>query len=428
MATYKAVQTKLNPDKRAREYCQFLQQESARVWNTAKNFFWRTYRKKGLWLSSPSLQKYNRSDQLYPDEQFCLHSQSIQSVAQQFSANLKATREVRKENPDIRYPYKMKKYFRVQWKAGAIKVKGRNIIFSNGLGNKPLKLRLPRAFANCQPKIVELIWRNGYWLSLVVKVDDKDNVIGSSVAACDMGEIHAIALTDGYEALIISGRKLRAVKQYRNKRVAQLQEAMSKCTKYSRKWRKLNCTKRRIMERTRRRIRDLNHKITTSAIQWCIEHGISTIVIGDLSGIAQCTKGRLSRRIRQKISQWSFYKQKEYLLYKAKEVGIDVIEVSEAYTSKTCPRCGSINSPNNRNYSCSNCALTCHRDVVGAYNILSMYRYGALVPDDLFSYPTPKYLRIPFQAKRRSSSSPDGGLMVAKGHKSMCDLASATNR
>ena len=243
-----------------------------------------------------------------------------------------------------------------------------------------------------------------------------------------MGEIHAIALTDGYEALIISGRKLRAVKQYRNKRVAQLQEAMSKCTKYSRKWRKLNCTKRRIMERTRRRIRDLNHKITTSAIQWCIEHGISTIVIGDLSGIAQCTKGRLSRRIRQKISQWSFYKQKEYLLYKAKEVGIDVIEVSEAYTSKTCPRCGSINSPNNRNYSCSNCALTCHRDVVGAYNILSMYRYGALVPDDLFSYPTPKYLRIPFQAKRRSSSSPDGGLMVAKGHKSMCDLASVANR
>ena len=464
MSSYKALHVKLNPDKRTNEYCKFLQQESARVWNRTICFFWRTYRKKDTWLSANSLMKYNRNDQL--DDQFKLHSQSVQSVIQQFDANRKTARngrelpqlgKLRKDNPDIRYPYKAKKFFRVQWKAGAIKVKGRNIILSNGKGNKPLKLRLPRSFANCQPKAVELIWNNGYWLNLTIKVDDNEQpVTGSGVAAIDMGEIHAITITDGYDALVISGRKLRAVKQYRNKRDAQLQEAMSKCvglsrnvskpTKYSRKWRKLNLTSRRIMERTRRRIsRDLNHKITISSIQWCIKHGISTIVIGDLSGIAQCTKNRLSRRIRQKISQWSFYKQKEYLQYKAKEVGIDVVEVSEAYTSRTCPRCGTVNRTNNRNYSCSNCELTCHRDVVGAYNIFSMfasltdafglrYRYGALVPDDLFPYPKPKYLRIPFGSdapqwrQRRSSSSPDGDLEVVKRRKSACDLASATNQ
>jgi len=234
-----------------------------------------------------------------------------------------------------------------------------------------------------------------------------------------MGEIHAISLTDGYDALIISGRKLRAVKQYRNKRVAQLQEAMSRCKKYSRKWRKLNQTKRRLMERTRRRIKDLNHKITTSAIQWCIEHGISTLVIGDIKGIAQKSKERLARSVRQKISQWSFYKQKEYIQYKAERVGIEVVEVSEAYTSRTCPRCGTLNKPNNRNYSCANCNLKCHRDVVGAYNILTMHRYGTLVPNDLFPYPKPKYLRIPFMGK--SSSSPD----VDLSPNGDCDLASA---
>lgn len=121
---------------------------------------------------------------------------------------------------------------------------------------------------------------------------------------------------------------------------------MSKYKKYSRKWRKLNRTKRRLMERTNRRIKDLNHKITTSTINWCIEHNVSTIVIGDLSGIAQNTKGRLARSVRQKISQWSFYKQKEYLQYKAQRVGIEVVEISEAYTSKTCPRCGTLNKPN----------------------------------------------------------------------------------
>ena len=165
------------------------------------------------------------------------------------------------------------------------------------------------------------------------------------------------------------------------------------------------------MAKTHRRIKDLNHKITTSAIDWCVKHGVSTIVIGDLSGIAQNTTGRLCRRVRQKISQWSFYKQKEYLQYKAERVGIEVVEVSEAYTSRTCPRCGVLNKPNNRNYSCANCNLECHRDVVGAYNILIKHRYNALVPNDLFPYPKPKYLRISFVSKGKSSSSPDVDLL-----------------
>ena len=190
---------------------------------------------------------------------------------------------------------------------------------------------------------------------------------------------------------------------------------MSKCVKYSCKWNKLNRAKQHLIERTRRRVKDLNHKITFLAIDWCVKRNITTLVVGDLSGIAKNIKGRLARIARQKISQWSFYAQKQYLKYKAKEVGIEVVEVSEAYTSKTCPRCGNINYPKNRNYSCGNCGLSCHRDVVGAYNILTMYQYNALVPDDLFPYPKPKYLRIPFQAKSKSSSSPDGGLMVAKG-------------
>jgi len=413
MSYYSTVQVKVTPDRRTSEYCRFLQEESAEVWNQTLLFFWRTYRKKGIWLSANSLAKYNRSDQL--DVPFNLHSQSVQSVIQQFDANRKTARKLRKSNPDIRYPHKTKRYFRVYWKAQAIHLNGRNIKLSNGKGNKLLKLRLPKSLANCQPKSVQLIWRNGYWLSLTLKVDnDNQQVVGNNVAAIDMGEIHAITITDGYDALVISGRKLREAKQYRNKRVAQLQQAMSKCKKYSRKWRKLNNTKRRLMERTNRRIKDLNHKITTSAIDWCVEHGVSTIVIGDLSGIAQSTKGRLARSVRQKISQWSFYKQKEYLQYKAERYGIEVVEVSEAYTSKTCPRCGTLNKPTNRNYSCANCNLECHRDVVGSYNILTKHQYGTLVPNDLFPYPVPKYLRIPFVPKGKSSSSPDGDLVVVK--------------
>jgi len=125
--------------------------------------------------------------------------------------------------------------------------------------------------------------------------------------------------------------------------------------------------------------------------------------------------------------------EKEYLQYKAERYGIEVVEVSEAYTSRTCPRCGTLNKTTSRNYSCANCNLECHRDVVGAYNILTKHQYGTLVPNDLFPYPKPKYLRIPFVPKGKSSSSPvrlwssgfirDGDLVVVKGRKSTCDLA-----
>ena len=241
-----------------------------------------------------------------------------------------------------------------------------------------------------------------------------------------MGEIHAMTLTDSYDALVISGRKLREVKQYRNRRIAQLQQAMSKCIKYSRRWRKLNCTKQRVQEKTRRRIKDLNHKITTLTIEYCVKRDIKILVIGDLSGIAKNTKDRLSRRARQKISQWGYHTQKQYLRYKAERAGIEVAEVSEAYTSKTCPRCGNINYPKNRNYTCAYCGLFCHRDIVGAYNILTVYRHGFIIADDLFPHPRPKYLRILFE--RRSSSSPGGDLMVVKRRKSICDSERAANQ
>lgn len=48
----------------------------------------------------------------------------------------------------------------------------------------------------------------------------------------------------------------------------------------------------------------------------------------------------------------------------------NVTIVSEAYTSKTCTRCGSLNTPSLETYECSNCNLKIDRDINGARNIL----------------------------------------------------------
>ena len=403
-------QVRLRLSKSQFHHCQQLSAESAKVWNAVKNFFWRTYRKKGIWLSESSLKRYVGS-------RFNLHSQTIQAVVEKFYTNLKASRVLRKENPDIRYPYKNKKWYCIHWKKQAIKVDGQYIHLSNGKGRQGIIFKLSEYLANCQPNTVELIWksrsasplcseRNGYWLSIVLEVEGKQQVLGFNTAAVDMGEIHAVTITDGDEATVISGRKLRSVKRYRNKTVGKLARKQSRCTKHSRKWKRLQAVKSRVIAECERRIRDLNHKITRITVDWCVEHNIGTLVIGDVTGIAQNTNKdkRLSRINRQKISQWSFYTQRQYLEYKCDEVGIEVVLESEKDTSKTCPKCGHQKKPTGRNYNCPACSLKIHRDVVGASNIRTKHLTGELKGNDNFNSPKVKYLRIDSLKLSKSSS------------------------
>jgi len=60
----------------------------------------------------------------------------------------------------------------------------------------------------------------------------------------------------------------------------------------------------------------------------------------------------------------------EQLKYKCFEHGCELLEVSEAYTTKTCPCCGSmVTCSNQRIFNC-NCGFKAERDLNGAENIL----------------------------------------------------------
>jgi putative transposase len=148
----------------------------------------------------------------------------------------------------------------------------------------------------------------------------------------------------------------------------------------------------------------LNHKITRKACDWCIQHDVKKLAIGDVTSIAQNTNSekRLNRKNRQKIGQWTFYQQRQYLEYKCEEVGIETALETENYTSRTCPKCGNQYKPNGRNYNCPTCNLKIHRDVVGAVNIRTKHLTGVLKGDDNFKSPEVKYLRIDDESKSSS--------------------------
>lgn len=78
--------------------------------------------------------------------------------------------------------------------------------------------------------------------------------------------------------------------------------------------------------------------------------------------------GRSTVRSMLALSHFSF---KERLLFTAKSRGCNVHICNEAYTSKTCGRCGKIkdNLGGNKVFKCSNCFIEIDRDYNGARNI-----------------------------------------------------------
>lgn len=91
--------------------------------------FWRVVRKKGLWLKPATMMRWHTSKEL--------HAHSADAVVQSFYAALDSWRERRKVDPKAKPPYRRRRYYRVQWKSSAIRIKEGKLILSNGKGNPP---------------------------------------------------------------------------------------------------------------------------------------------------------------------------------------------------------------------------------------------------------------------------------------------------
>jgi len=117
------------------------------------------------------------------------------------------------------------------------------------------------------------------------------------------------------------------------------------------------------------------HNLSTSIVNECREHGVGTIIIGDLKGIREDKD--FGKQTNQQLHAWPFAKLTEMITYKAEEVGIEVVKVSERYTSRACCVCGVINKKSARTHrgllECADCGAQIHADVNGAFNILRKY-------------------------------------------------------
>ncbi|MGV9249571.1 zinc ribbon domain-containing protein [Streptomyces sp. NPDC003710] len=86
-----------------------------------------------------------------------------------------------------------------------------------------------------------------------------------------------------------------------------------------------------------------------------------------------CIRERVAvpRDQRARQSSWPFHQLGAFIAYKAKRVGVPLIEVDPAYTSQRCPRCGHTECGNRRtrdHFSCRRCSLAGSADHVAGVN------------------------------------------------------------
>lgn len=342
-----------------------LQMEAAKVWNAVCNIHRTIYRRYHYWLKDGAIKTLVKG-------KYGVHSQSVQVVVETYFECCERTRELRKQsNTNWRYPYRRKRFFTVTWKKLGITHNGRMLRLSNGRGRKPLIIKLPERFAGAVIRQAQLVWhRNQYWLHVTVEKPALLKVEGDVSAAIDPGEVHAITITDGNKALVISGRLLRSLNRLKNKELRKFQRAISKTKKGSKKRKKLLAKKYCFLNWIERQKEHILHTISVNAARWCLERNVKTVYIGNPVAIREKDCGR---KHNQRMSQWAFGKLHSLLEYKFKRHGIKLIPVDERGTSGTCPVCGEYTKQTGRVYRCgsTSCGFKgIHRDVLGASGIL----------------------------------------------------------
>lgn len=185
---------------------------------------------------------------------------------------------------------------------------------------------------------------------------------GVKVMGVDLGlKVPAVAITDDDKVRFFgNGRR----NKYMKRKFHSNRKALGKK-------KKLNAI-RNSEDKEQRYMIDQDHKVSRAIVNFAQDNMISVIRLEKLTNIRQTA--RTSRKNEKNLHTWSFYRQAQFIEYKANLAGIKVEYVNPAYTSQTCPKCSEKNKAKDRLYQCK-CGFKKHRDVVGAMNI----RYAPVV-------------------------------------------------
>jgi putative transposase len=364
---YRTIEVAWQP-KSQKEWRTFTlaRREAARLWADLVERHHQLRRLRWKWPTVQRWQKWAKGR--YPH----LHSQSVQQIINDFCEAVASASSLRRNGyTKARYPWHKPKYRQVIYTNQAAVIRGKHLILPNGKAGR-FRIRIPDSIM-LPGRLKEARLHFGR-VELVCECEEPVLPPGP-VVGVDLGVNTLIAATDGQKAILISGREAKSAVQWRNKRLASLQSKQSEHRRGSRRWKRLQRRKHKLLNKARNRIKDLTHKATRK--------------VADAFPGARCYVGKpfndASRKMRriqaQQVSQACNSKLTQQLDYKTN----GAIQVDEPYSSQFCPVCGQLNRCG-RVYRCRGCGFTAPRDLVGGTNIRSLGMCGSLrtgcdVPD-----------------------------------------------
>lgn len=176
----------------------------------------------------------------------------------------------------------------------------------------------------------------------------------------------------------IIGRKYLSLCRYFNKEIARVRSQWSSAQyRQGIRYPKDSKHLQKLYKKRNHSVNDYLHKVTRYIVRYCREHGINTVVIGDITNIR---KGKdLGHKTNQKLHALPYAKICRMLEYKLAMCGIRFVKQDEAYSSQTSPLSEKVSRENARKRNRVKRGLYEDRgyvwnaDSVGAFNILRLY-------------------------------------------------------
>lgn len=283
-------------------------------------------------------------------------------------------------NDDSHSPPGPKRFYNCRWLHYHFTHKDGVLSLSMGRGRENVKLDWPYP----TPKNVDVGYENGQhvlycvydseWQELPEGFLRTRKPLGEETAGIDLGEKVLAAAYDGTETILVDGSELRRLRRIQNEEKQDFAARIDRKQKGSNRWWKLVRAKKRRLGKLRDKIEDQLHKLSTRLIEELHRRGVSTIAVGNITGIRNGMDYGAS--MNRRLHQWAFRQFAEKLKYKAERYGMDFdMQTCEAYTSQACPQCNhrSRSNKQDRTFRCAQCGFEAHRDQIGALNIRTKY-------------------------------------------------------
>lgn len=207
-------------------------------------------------------------------------------------------------------------------------------------------------------KQADLVRRGGEWFLLVsVEVDDVPAGDCQDFIGVDLGVNNIASDSDGH---VHSGSAVKAVRHRHRSLRKKLQKKRTKSAKRLLK---------KLAGKERRYATWVNHNISKGIVQKA-SGTARGIAVENLTGIRERVTAR--KRQRAVLHSWSFGQLRHFIEYKSAKMGVRVVSVDPAYTSRTCPQCGcreKANRPSQSAFRCVQCGHSGNADLIAAENI-----------------------------------------------------------